>query len=86
MQTKDTPILFFAAFREALGTSSIRLQLHAPCTMAHLLQQLCQEHPKVNAELADREILFAVNQQLATVDTLVHPGDEVALFPFVTGG
>lgn len=81
-----TKILFFASFRELIGQSAISIHLMKPTTVADLLDQLYAEHPQVKAQLAEREFLFAVNQQLATSLTLVQPGDELALFPFVTGG
>lgn len=81
-----TRVLFFAAFRELTGQSAITIQLVQPTTVSALLAQLYAEYPQVKAQLGDRQVLFAVNQQLATATTLVQPGDEVALFPFVTGG
>ncbi len=81
-----TRVLFFAAFRELTGQSAITIQLMHPTTVSALLAQLYAEYPQVKAQLGDRQVLFAVNQQLATTTTLVQPGDEVALFPFVTGG
>ena len=33
-----------------------------------------------------RAVRIAVNHEVAKPDTPVHPGDEVALFPPVTGG
>lgn len=81
-----TRVLFFAAFRELTGQSAITIELLQPTTVSALLAQLYAEYPQVKAQLGDRQVLFAVNQQLATTTTLVQPGDEVALFPFVTGG
>lgn len=81
-----TRVLFFAAFRELTGQSAITIQLMQPTTVSALLAQLYAEYPQVKAQLGDRQVLFAVNQQLATTTAMVQPGDEVALFPFVTGG
>lgn len=81
-----TKILFFASFRELIGQSAINIHLMQPTTIADLLEQLYSEHPQIKLQLQEREVLFAVNQQLAVRTTLVQPGDEVALFPFVTGG
>lgn len=81
-----TKILFFASFRELTGLSTITIHLQQPTAVSSLLQQLYAEYPQVKAQLAGREFLFAVNQQLATVTTIVAPGDELAIFPFVTGG
>lgn len=81
-----TKVLFFASFRELTGQAELSIQLMQPTTVSNLLVQLYAEYPQVKHQLSDRQVLFAVNQQLATTTTLVQPGDEVALFPLVTGG
>lgn len=83
---KVSRVLFFASFRELLGLSGIDVTLNHPITVTALLQQLYTDYPAIAGHLASRELLFAVNQQLASADSLVQPGDEVAIFPFVTGG
>ena len=80
-------ILFFGNLREQLGTGEIELPV-APGTnnIADLLETLKQRGPEWQQTLSAGSLLCAVNQTMATRDTLLEDSDEVALFPPVTGG
>lgn len=79
-------VLFFAALREAIGYSELQLTLPAPLQISGVLVLLSAKSPQVQQALAGREVLAALNQQLVASTAWVSPGDEVALFPPVTGG
>ncbi len=85
----EITILYFARFREKLGLASEQLTLpeQGADTVQTILQQLVARGG-VWAELFDCEagVLAAVNQEMASRDTAVFEGDELALFPPVTGG
>jgi molybdopterin synthase sulfur carrier subunit len=56
-------------------------------TVGELLDWLETLSPAHKAALADRRaVKVAVNQDYAALDHPVKPGDEIALFPPVTGG
>lgn len=79
-------ILYFARLREALGTDqeSVGAELG---DVAGVLAHLRARGGAWAAELApQRNFRVAVNQEMASADTPVQAGDEVALFPPVTGG
>lgn len=77
-------ILFFAAYRELLGTGEHHLDLTAPATVSDLLQELwAMGEPFSSLPAAP---VVAVNRQFATTETLLQDGDEVALVPPVAGG
>lgn len=80
-------LCFFAKFREKLGTQSELYTLPKSCEVQELLQQLAQRG-SVWQDLFDcpTGVLVAINQEMATLETLIHDGDEVAFFPPVTGG
>lgn len=84
--TPQIKVLFFAALREAIGQSELQLTLPAPLQISGVLALLSAQSPKVHQALAGREVLAALNQQLVGCDSWVQSGDEVALFPPVTGG
>jgi len=80
-------LLFFARLREALGVSRESLTLEAPATVAVLLDHLRARGGVWATELAvGRNFRIAVNQEMARLDTPLSAGDEVAVFPPVTGG
>jgi sulfur-carrier protein len=81
-------ILYFARLREALGTGSE--QLAVPENVANvgsLREALIRRGGAWAHELApSRNVRMAVNQDMASADTPINDGDEVAFFPPVTGG
>ncbi len=81
-------LLYFARLREAFGISSERADLPPEVTHAgDLLDWLRQRGNPWHDELAPgKPVRLAVNQEMANSDTPVSDGDEVAIFPPVTGG
>lgn len=81
-------IRYFARLREALGTAEEGFETSPePTTVADLLGRLRRRGGAWAQALApDGRVLVAVNQELARPEMLVRDGDEVALFPPVTGG
>ena len=81
-------ILYFARLRERLGLGEERLALPANVgTVADLLDHLrAREGVWADSLGAGESLMTAVNQELARPQTLLADGDEVAIFPPVTGG
>ena len=81
-------VLYFARLREALGTGREELALpEAVIDLATFREALVSRGGAWASELAaSRKIRAAVNQQIASGETPVKDGDEVAFFPPVTGG
>lgn len=79
-------VLFFAQLREALGCEQLELEAGNVFTVAQLQSQLQARGENWQKALGDERVLVAVNQSMAKPDTPVGDGDEVALFPPVTGG
>ena len=78
---------YFASLRDALGCSDEQLELTADVnSVATLRAQLAGRGGHWAKHLLNGYVLAAVNQEIATADTAVEDGDEVAFFPPVTGG
>lgn len=82
-------ILYFARFREKLGQDQEQLALpeQGAVSVQDVLSQLAARGG-VYGELFDCEkgVLAAINQEMASRESAVFEGDELALFPPVTGG
>jgi molybdopterin synthase sulfur carrier subunit len=81
-------ILYFARLREALGTPGEQLVLpEGVANVGGLREVLVSRGGAWAQELAQsRTVRMAVNQDMASADTPVADGDEIAFFPPVTGG
>jgi molybdopterin synthase sulfur carrier subunit len=81
-------LLYFAWLRTKIGRSEETLDPPTSVTtVAALIDWLKSRDAGFADALADRAIVrVAVNQEYVAWDHPVKPGDEVALFPPVTGG
>ncbi len=81
-------LLYFAWLKSKTGIAEEEVEMPAGiATVAELLDWLKERGPGYAEALADpQKIRVAVNQDYARPDDPVAPGDEVALFPPVTGG
>ncbi len=81
-------LLYFAWLRAKIGTSEETVELPAGvATVGQLLEWLKRRGPRFADALKDASVVrVAVNQDYVPWDYPVRPGDEVALFPPVTGG
>jgi molybdopterin synthase sulfur carrier subunit len=87
--TISVRMVYLARLREALGLPGETLTIAAdePPSVASIEAILRARGGVFFAELAPgRAVRFAVNHRLAHHATAVHDGDEVAVFPPVTGG
>ncbi len=80
----DIQIKLFATLKDKAGTNKITVSVAEPATVATLLAAAEQAYPALAASLPIA--LVSVNKSYAGGDTAVSPGDEVALFPPVSGG
>ena len=78
-------VLFFGAARELVGSDEVELWIRAPATARSALEDVLTEYPQLR-ERFQRSLLFAVNQEYAPDDREVRAGNELALFPPVSGG
>jgi molybdopterin converting factor subunit 1 len=76
-------VLLFASYADALGASSLSIELPSNATVADLLADL---RARPGADRLPPAPLVAVNQRYASASSAVREGDEVAVIPPVAGG
>ena len=80
-------LLYFARLREAFGVAQEGMELPPGATVADLLATLRARGAPWAEELTPgRAFRVAVNQDIAAAGNPLADGDEVAIFPPVTGG
>ncbi len=77
-------VLYFAYCRDLMGRENEWMTLHDGSRAADVISCCVSTQPSL--EKFKRNLLIAVNQEYASVDHILHDGDEVALFPPVSGG
>ena len=77
-------VLFFGAARDVAGHNEVNLTLNGPANAASAFEQVLAAYPDLRR--FGRSLLFAVNQEYASADRDVRDGDELAVFPPVSGG
>lgn len=81
-------VLYFAALREALKVDRERLDIpDSVRSAAELRQWLCDRGGAWADQLGrDKAVRVAINRSMATAESILVDGAEVAFFPPVTGG
>ena len=77
---------YFAALRDHLNCDGEQLVATEASNVAELRELLAERGGVWAEQLLDNRNLAAVNQQMASAETPIADGDEVAFFPPVTGG
>ena len=77
-------VLVFGAARDVVGQGEVNIVLKGRPTAATGFAQLLEEFPDLKR--FGRSLLLAVNQDYATEDRELKDGDELAIFPPVSGG
>jgi MoaE-MoaD fusion protein len=77
-------VLFFGVLKDLTGRDSEDLALADPAKVEDVLQHYRSRIAPLNGMV--NSIAVAVNQQYAKPETILNPGDEVALLPPVSGG
>jgi molybdopterin converting factor subunit 1 len=82
--TMTVQTLFFAAYRDLLGASTLDVQLAEGATVADLVRELRGRGAPFDSLPAEPAV--AVNRAYARLDVRLGAGDEVAFIPPVAGG
>jgi len=77
-------LLYFSTLRTRAGSARETFDLPEPITVARLRQMLAERHPALAEALPSSVV--AVNHDFAFDESMIADGDEVALFPPVSGG
>lgn len=77
-------VRLFATLRQLAGWKERLFELPEGATLADLLERLNREQPELT--LQTRVVYVAINEEYAKADALLAAGDQVGIFPPVSGG
>lgn len=80
----ELSVKLFATLKDSAGQNTIQITLTPPATVKTLLSAVEEAYPALKSVLATS--LVSVNKSFAFPETEIHEGDEIALFPPVSGG
>lgn len=79
-------VLFFGEFQDLLGENGLELPWQNSLqTIRDIREHLIEQDGKFSI-LKEKTCLCSLNQTMSKLDANVQSGDEVALFPMITGG
>jgi molybdopterin converting factor small subunit len=67
-----------------MGKSQIVVQINEGCSLADFKSELYSQFPELKP--FSNTLIVSVNQEFAGPEQCIHLGDEIALFPPVSGG
>ncbi len=73
----------FARYAELMGTTTLRVELHEPATVADLVEAL---RSLPGGALLPAQPAVAVNMRQALANAVIAPSDQLALLPPLAGG
>jgi molybdopterin converting factor subunit 1 len=77
-------VVFFASLRDRARTHRTTIDLQNDVTVGDFLNVLSHRYPDLSSVLPFAVV--AINQEYASQDAQLNDGDEVAVFPPVSGG
>ncbi len=77
-------VTLFATLKELAGKKQINIEISEPATVSRLLAEISNQYPQIKNSSGN--ILVSINQEFASRDQIIVIGDEVAMFPPVSGG
>ena len=77
-------IRYFAGHRDISGRAEEQVELEDGASVGTLWELLVARYPRLGGYSG--RLLYAVNQEYATLGAELHDGDEIAFIPPVSGG
>ena len=77
---------YFASLKSIAEKEEDQLDIENPITLDQLSDIISKITPKMGELIREKKVLISVNQEMASVDTIIHDGDEVAFLPPFSGG
>ena len=77
---------YFASLRDIAEKEEDSLDIENPITIDQLSDIISKTTPKMGAIIREKKVMISVNEEIASADTIIHDGDEVAFLPPFSGG
>ncbi len=79
-------VKFFAVMKKMVGRENLTVPLDSQLPLRDFLSLLETDLPNLRSVIQGGKILISVNQEMATDETVITDGDEIAMLPPFAGG
>ena len=79
-------IKYFASLKAIAEKEEDSIEVQNPISIDQLSDIISKTAPKMGAIIREKKVMISVNQEMASADTIIHDGDEVAFLPPFSGG
>ena len=79
-------VKYFASLRSIAGKDEDQFHMGTETNLTNLSQEISKTAPIIGEMILGKKILVSVNLEVASFDTIIKDGDEVALLPPFSGG
>jgi molybdopterin converting factor subunit 1 len=79
-------IKYFASLRAIAEKEEENLDIEKSITIDQLSDIISKTAPKMGEFIREKKVMISVNQEMASAETIIHDGDEVAFLPPFSGG
>jgi molybdopterin converting factor subunit 1 len=79
-------VKYFANLRSMAGKDVDQFDMGSETTLMNLSHEISKTVPKIGKMILDKNIMVSVNLEVASLDSIIKDGDEVALLPPFSGG
>ncbi len=79
-------IRFFASFRDKMGHDELTLDIKGDTTVSQVIDKLNDSPGGLKELFKNGTAIVAVNHEVVNPESVVNDGDEIAIFPPVSGG
>ena len=79
-------IKYFASLKSIAEKEEDSLDIENPISIDQLSDIISKTAPKMGAVIREKKVMISVNQEMASADTIIRDGDEVAFLPPFSGG
>ena len=82
----NVKVLYFASLKDKLGKETEEFEVEDGMTLKSLINQIKTKNNSIAKLLEGHSFLFAVNQEIANLETVLKSDDEIAVLPPLSGG
>ncbi len=79
-------VKFFASFKEKTGLDEMMLEIDDETTVSQVITKLNSSIEGLDELFKSGTAIVAVNQEVVKPESIIQEGDEIAIFPPVSGG